>query len=69
MAGVIDKNGVQWERCTNCGSSVRITNLGYEQPSKNFKFGRDLCIDCVNRLPQYRMRKIKPAFEWVQQLS
>lgn len=62
MAGVIDANGVQWEHCTSCGRSVRLTNLGYEKPSKEFKHGRDLCLSCVNKLPD--LSRIVPAQEW-----
>ena len=43
MSGVVDKNGVQWERTNCCGHFVRIDLLKYEQPSEEHKYGRDIC--------------------------
>lgn len=47
MSGVIDRNGVQWERCNNCLAFVKIQALGYEQPSEQYPHGRDLCPRCA----------------------
>lgn len=46
MSGVIDENGVQWERCNSCSNFVRFDLLFFEQPSERYEFGRDLCEDC-----------------------
>lgn len=43
MSGVIDKNGVQWERTSCCGAYVPIGDLEYEPPSAQNPYGRDLC--------------------------
>ena len=48
MSGVIDDQG-QWEHCNECGKWVLIQNLRYEQPSEQFKCGRDLCMSCASR--------------------
>jgi len=47
MSGVIDEDGQQWEHCNGCTRFVRIEDLGYEQPTARFKYGRDLCPDCL----------------------
>lgn len=47
VSGVIDENGQQWERCNGCGDFERIEALAYEEPSKEFEYGRDLCQNCV----------------------
>jgi hypothetical protein len=46
MAGVIDPDGTQWEKCHECGKWVRIETLCFEPPSKQFEYGRDLCQEC-----------------------
>lgn len=46
MSGVIDENGIQWERCNSCIQFVNIDDMLYEQPTVDFEFGRDLCPDC-----------------------
>lgn len=69
MAGVIDDNGVQWERCNGCGSWKRLDNLGYLQPTEQQPNGLDLCVDCVDTLIQTRIVKFKqidPASSWVR---
>ena len=50
MSGVIDEDGVQWERCNRCAGFTRFENLCYEEPTDEFRFGRDLCEDCVNAM-------------------
>ena len=67
MSGVIDSNGVQWERCNGCGLFTRLDNLGYQKPSKQYEYGRDLCIECVNKLPQWHLARIRPAKSWIPQ--
>ena len=44
--GVIDDNGIQWEKCNSCGEFTKMNLLHYEQPSLLFKYGRDLCNIC-----------------------
>lgn len=51
MAGVIDSDGQQWERCNGCTEFVEIERLKYEPPSDEFKYGRDLCPDCAENSP------------------
>lgn len=46
MSGVL-VNGIQWERCNQCGGWERIERLGYEKPSKAHPVGRDLCRRCA----------------------
>lgn len=43
MAGVIDSNGQQWERCNVCCEFVPIQTLLYD--------GRDICPACVELEP------------------
>lgn len=50
MSGVIDKAGVQWERCNECGAFTRISSLWYEERSSKYTCGRDLCSNCVEKL-------------------
>lgn len=64
MSGVIDDKGVQWERCNGCASFVRLTDLGYQPPTREHKLGRDLCIKCVCALSQAQIRKVQPAASW-----
>lgn len=47
MAGVIDRQGIQWEHCNKCGQWESIGNLRYEKPSEQFRYGRDLCRKCA----------------------
>lgn len=51
MSGVVTKDG-QWEHCNNCGKFVKLEDLLYEQPSKQFKCGRDLCSKCAKQKPR-----------------
>lgn len=63
MAGVIDKNGTQWEHCCICGRFVRLSNLGYERPSPTYPYGRDIGICCINRVPD--IEQVEPASSWM----
>jgi len=47
MSGVIDADGQQWERCNGCTEFTRIEVMRYEQPSAQYKYGRDLCPNCA----------------------
>jgi len=47
MSGVLD-NGIQYERCNECGAYVDIRDLEYERPSGEYPHGRDLCAECAN---------------------
>ena len=69
MSGVIDEKGRQWEHCNICGKLVLMNSLGYEKPSKEFKHGRDVCIDCVNKLTQRQIRRVEPAASWIAKRS
>jgi hypothetical protein len=57
MSGIIDEKGIQWEHCNECTKFTKLDNLGYEPPTRKYKYGRDLCIDCTNKLSQYKMKK------------
>ena len=50
MAGIIDENGQQWEHCNVCGDFVKIRDLLYEEPSEEYKYGRDVCSECWEKL-------------------
>ena len=66
MSGVIDKRGQQWEHCNICSEFVRIQDLGYEKPSKEFEHGRDVCIKCVQAMTQKEIQEnIEPAKTWI----
>lgn len=47
MSGVVDEHGQQWERCNKCGGWEKFEFLGYEPPTEEFKYGRDLCRKCT----------------------
>lgn len=63
MSGVIDAKGVQWERCNQCAGWVKIEKLYYEEPSRQFTCGRDLCVLCAFTHAQANIRK--PNFVWI----
>ena len=65
MAGVIDKNGVQWERCNSCGCFTRMSTMEYEEPCSKYRFGRDLCRFCATAIRVCRNHPGKEA-EWVE---
>lgn len=68
MAGVIDKNGVQWEPCNKCGKYIRIEQLGYLCPSDAHKFGLDICVVCVDtgiRSGEFNFEDIRPGLGWL----
>lgn len=67
MAGFLDENGDQWAHCNGCGKHTRLSNLGYAPPTPKHKYGQDLCLSCINKLPQTELRRIKPAPDWVKQ--
>jgi hypothetical protein len=67
MAGVIDEEG-QWERCGRCRRFVLIETLGYEQPSEQFQYGRDLCSSCSLALLVGAPATL-PKEQWKDQLS
>jgi hypothetical protein len=68
MSGVIDGNGQQWEHCGCCNTFIRFPqNLGYEKPTKRWKYGRDICVKCVDkgiRAGEIEFENIVPAKEW-----
>ena len=48
MSGVIDKNGQQWECCSECGEYVRFETL-YYSPTKSYPDRRvDACSKCAD---------------------
>lgn len=63
MSGVIDSQGIQWERCNGCAKFIKMENLGYEEPSSHYKYGRSLCISCTNTAPD--INKVRPAKSWL----
>lgn len=46
MAGVVDLDGQQWERCNECSKWVKYEDLKYAEPTPEHKHGRDLCPRC-----------------------
>lgn len=68
MSGVIDKNGVQWEHCNICFDMVRLDNLGYEPPTKDYPHGRDVCIHCTNTVKGL-LTKVQPAKGWKKRMG
>ena len=60
MSGVVDEHGQQWEHCTACRVFIEIEKLGYELPSPEHKYGRDLCPECMkaSKLPKVEANKI-----------
>lgn len=59
MSGVVDDNGVQWERCNECSKWVRYEELRYKEPSAEHQHGRDLCPRCEVALRLARLVKRK----------
>lgn len=68
MSGVIDSKGQQWEHCGCCGKFIKFPqNLGYEKPTAKWKYGRDLCVSCVDtgiRAGEIEFENIIPAPSW-----
>lgn len=68
MSGVVDSKGQQWEHCGKCHDFFKFPqSLGYEKPSAQFKYGRMLCVTCVDKLLKARevkFRQIVPAPDW-----
>ena len=62
MSGVIDSNGVQWEHCNKCGEYVNINKLYYEQPSRKYDCGRDLCKKCASKTAAKIAKPIRLRF-------
>ena len=63
MSGVIDDDGVQWERCDFCAKWQRLDNLGYEPPTREHKYGRMVGLCCINNVPD--IEAIEPSPRWV----
>ena len=64
MSGVIDENGVQWERCNECNGWVRLDSLGYQKPSKQHQYGRMICLTCANKMSYWHLSRLVPAPNW-----
>lgn len=64
MSGVIDDNGVQWEHCNECGKWVRYHHLKYEPPSRDHKYGRDLCPECYQKFLDAAEEQYRQARDW-----
>jgi len=45
--GKTDKFGQKWMRCDACKNWEVIQGLHYEKPTMEFKYGRNICIDCM----------------------
>lgn len=68
MSGVIDQHGVQWEHCCACEKFIRMEDLGYQRPCAKYKYGRDLCIDCVRtgiESGEIEFDEIQPSHNWL----
>lgn len=65
MSGVIDKDGVQWEHCNECGKFVKIQELGYQPHSLKWNGPCDICLECANKAPN--IEQIIPAQSWLPQ--
>lgn len=65
MSGVVDRNGVQWERCTICADWVRIDDLGFLPKNVMLKLphGADACLKCANSVPGLA-KHVQPARTW-----
>jgi hypothetical protein len=48
--GIIDDDGVQWERTNCCGEFVKFDDLLYMQPTKDHPYGLDICANCADNL-------------------
>lgn len=69
MSGVIDDSGQQWERCNECAAWIKIQSLGYEKPTPQHKYGRDLCVKCVDkgiREGSIKFENVEPSDFWVR---
>lgn len=51
MAGVIDDDGIQWERCNACTNWTRLQDMHYQFPGGDYPYGRDLCTACAAQQP------------------
>ncbi len=63
MSGVIDNNGQQWERCNQCGATVKIQLLHFGPiragitPRWPNEDKLDLCKDCIDPAHANRLAK------------
>ena len=48
MVGVVIDD-VQYEKCDVCSSWTQYELLRYEEPSRSYQYGRDLCEKCASR--------------------
>lgn len=68
MSGVVDRNGQQWEHCNECGDFHRFPqDLGHQRPDAQWRYGRMLCVKCVDaglRARTIKFRSITPAPSW-----
>lgn len=68
MSGVVDKYNQQWEHCCICRKFVRFPqDLGYIKPDIEYKYGRDVCVICVDNLirsEDIRFDQVFPAPSW-----
>jgi hypothetical protein len=46
--GIIDDDGVQWERTNCCGEFVKFDDLIHLRPSTKYIHGLSVCDKCVD---------------------
>ncbi len=50
MSGVIDDNGIQWERCNDCGEYTKFTELYNISPENaDNRYGLVVCPSCADK--------------------
>ena len=69
MSGVIDADGQQWERCGRCAGWTKFQDLGYEQPSEQFEYGRDICPSCYLSMTVLKAPRTLPKEQWKDQID
>ncbi len=67
MSGIMDENGVQWERTNCCGRWCRYEHLRYGRPHRIYPTKYigdiDLCPDCADGLPHRSKTEYHPPFK------
>lgn len=65
MSSVCDDNGQWWYHCQRCkgegtpeysprGKWVKVEELEFEKPSREYPCGLNLCPECFDKLPEER---------------
>lgn len=58
MSSVTGADGITWNWCHGCGGWEQFEFLGYEEPSTEHPYGRDLCRACVEDPSSMEARRI-----------